>query len=96
MYREHAEERHPRNLVPCEIGVDVLPAALRLAYCEVSGKPRQCDVDEVPAEGSVRMYEMTSQCLGRLQRNAKLVREWEDMFSFMYVPIPALPIITSG
>lgn len=96
MDREIFEERHLRNSIPSGIAVDTLPAALRLAYCEVSGKPRQCNVDEVPAEGSVRMYELTDLGLERLQTNAMLVGEWEDMFSFTYVPVTALQTITSG
>ena len=71
------------DLVPDEIAVDILPYALRLAYCELSGL-RQSDVDELPAEGAIRMYEMMDPGLDILQKNAKIVREWEDIFSFRY------------
>ena len=71
-------------MIPDEIAVDVLPQALRLAHCEVSGL-RQCEVDDIPAEGTIRAYELTNQGLEILQRNAKLVGEWEDLFSWQYV-----------
>jgi hypothetical protein len=79
-----------RDLVPDKIAVDVLPYALRLAHCEVS-KLRQCDVDELPAEGTIRMYELMDLGLEILQKNARLVREWEDIFSFRYAHSPCRP-----
>jgi len=72
---------HLSILVADDIAMGVLPFALRLAHCEVSGL-RQCDVDELPAEGIIKIYEFIDQWREILQRNAKIVREWEDMFSF--------------
>jgi hypothetical protein len=74
-------------LIPDEIAVDVLPQALRLAHCEVLGL-RQLSVDDLPAEGIIRAYELTGQGLEILQKNAKVVGEWEDIFSCRYVQLP--------
>jgi len=71
-------------LIPDEIAVDVLPQALRLAYCEASGL-RQRNVDDLRAEGTIRTYELTGQGLEILKKNAKVVGEWEDIFSCWYV-----------
>ena len=81
--RKVSDGLHIRDLVPDVIAVDVLPYALRLAYCEVSGL-RQCDVDELPAEGAIRMYELMDPGLEILQKNAKSIKEWEDIFSSRY------------
>ena len=75
---------HLSDLVADDITVDVLPFALRLAHCEVSGL-RQCDIDRLPAEGTIKMYEFIGKGRETLQRNAKIVREWEDMFNFQSV-----------
>lgn len=81
MDRKASDGLHIRDLVPDEIAVDVLPYALRLAYCELSGLQRCC-TGELPAEGTVKMYDMADSGLEILQRNAQLVKEWEDIFSF--------------
>ncbi|KAF8813460.1 hypothetical protein BYT27DRAFT_7180999 [Phlegmacium glaucopus] len=81
--RNVSDELHLRDLIPDEIAVDVLPQALCLAHCEVSGL-RQCNVDDLPDEGTIRAYELTSQGLEILKKNAKLVGEWEDIFSCRY------------
>ena len=82
MDRPVSDDRcHLSDLVADEIVVDVLPFALRLAYCETFGL-RQSDVNDLPAEGTIKMYEFIGKGRKILQRNAKIVREWEDMFSF--------------
>lgn len=65
-----------RHLVPDDIAVDVLPYALRLPYCEVSNLRQNFLMRE--------RFEMKDLGPNKLQKSARVAREWEDMYSTLY------------